>query len=222
MRGADLALACFLAKIRENKINGRDGGALKTSTHKTVNLATVKTPDQSRFRPWLEEHGSKLLLFARQQTRSLADAEDVLQDALVKLARKVEEGTFLGDEGAWLSFLYTQIRREAIDLGRKEDRRRKREEKVVKDETSLGRNIEMPMFEESESEDEQRRILVQGLERLPKKFAEVISMKLWGERTFAEIGEALGVSLNTAASRYRYGIKALRNELAEARDRGDL
>ena len=192
------------------------------STTKTVNLATAQKRNSSRFRPWLEEHGSKLLLFARQQTRSLADAEDVLQNALVKLARKVEERTFVGGQGAWLAFIYTQIKREAIDLGRKDDRRRKREENVVSDERSLGRDIEMPLFEEGESQDERRRILIEGMNILPKKFSEVISMKLWGERTFAEIGEALDISLNTAASRYRYGIEALRKQLATARLNGDL
>lgn len=192
------------------------------STPKHVKLANAKVEKTSRFRPWLEEHGSKLLLFARQQTRSLADAEDVLQDALVKLARKVEEGTFVGGADAWLAFIYTQIRREAIDLGRKDDRRRKREENVFKDERSLGLDIDMPMFEDEENQDETRRILIEGMKILPKKFSEVISMKLWGERTFAEIGEVLDISLNTAASRYRYGIEALRKQLASAKSRGDL
>jgi RNA polymerase sigma-70 factor (ECF subfamily) len=187
-----------------------------------VRQPTSQARSSSRFRPWLETHGSKFLLFARQQTRSLADAEDVLQEALVKLARKVEEGSFIGSEDSWPTFLYTQIRREAIDLGRKNDRRRKREENVVKDERSLQRDIEMPFFEQGESQDETRRILAEGLKKLPKKFSEVITMKLWGEQTFAEIGESLGISLNTAASRYRYGIDALRKQLATARVNGDL
>ncbi|MEN8775069.1 MAG: sigma-70 family RNA polymerase sigma factor [Akkermansiaceae bacterium] len=187
-----------------------------------MNTASKQDKHSSRFRPWLSEHGSKLLLFARQQTRSIADAEDVLQNALVKLARKVEEGSFLGGQDAWIAFIYTQIRREAIDLGRKDDRRRKREQIVVKDDRSLRRDIEMPLFEEGESRDEMRRILIEGMTILPKKFSEVISMKLWGERTFAEIGEALDISLNTAASRYRYGIEALRKQLATARLNGDI
>lgn len=145
-----------------------------------------------------------------------------MQEALVKLARKVEEGSFVGGEKAWPTFLYTQIRREAIDLGRKNDRRRKREENVVQDDRSLQRDIEMPLFEEGESRDETRRILMEGLKELPKKFSEVITMKMWGEQTFAEIGESLGISLNTAASRYRYGIEALRKQLATARVKGDL
>ena len=198
------------------------GTASTLTNSQTVNPAPANKPRPSRFRPWLTEHGSKLLLFARQQTRSIADAEDVLQNAVVKLSRKVEEGTFVGDQQAWLAFSYTQIRREAIDLGRKEDRRRKREELVVEDKKTLGSDIDLPHFENNENMDETRQILEAGLKGLPKKFSEVIYMKLWGERTFAEIGEALDISLNTAASRYRYGIEALRKQLATARLNGDL
>jgi len=187
-----------------------------------VNLVPQQNKSSSQFRPWLEKHGSKFLLFARQQTRSIADAEDVLQDALVKLARKVEEGSFVGGQDAWIAFIYTQIRREAIDLGRKDDRRRKREENVIKDDRSLGRDIEMPLFEGGASQEETRQILAEGMKILPTKFSEVISMKLWGERTFSEIGEALEISLNTAASRYRYGIEALRKQLATARLNDDI
>ena len=82
---------------------------------------------------WLEENGSRLLLFARQQTRSSEDAEDVFQDALVKLARKIDEGVFDGGQDAWKPYLYTAIRRLSIDLGRKNDRRNRREEKSEAD-----------------------------------------------------------------------------------------
>ena len=100
----------------------------------------------SNWREWLVEHGDKLLLFARQQTRRPADAEDVLQEALVKLSAKVEGGEFVGGEEAWMPFMYTQIRREAIDLGRRNDRRKKREERVVGDERGL-KSMEEDWFE---------------------------------------------------------------------------
>lgn len=187
-----------------------------------MNLATAKAPQPSRWRPWLGEHGSKLLLFARQQTRSIADAEDVLQEALVKLARKVEERTFVGGQESWLPFIYTQIRRESIDLARKDDRRKKREIAVVDDTKTRGEDVDIPLFATGEGNDETKALLAESLKSLPKKFSEVITMKLWGECTFAQIGETLGISLNTAASRYRYGLEALRKHLATARVNGDL
>lgn len=179
------------------------------------------TASPSPWRAWLEEHGGKLHLFARQQTRREGDAEDVLQEALVKLARKVETGQFVGGQESWMPFLYTQIRREAIDLGRRNDRRKRREEMVVEDE-KIGETGISAWFEGAGYEDERRGMVEEALQELPQKFSEVIVMKIWGGRTFAEIGEILDISMNTAASRYRYGVEALRKRLAAARIRGDL
>ena len=171
---------------------------------------------------WLREHGAKLLLFARQQTRSHADAEDILQEALVKLAKKVNDGTFDGGQPAWLPYVYTSIRRCAIDLGRKDDRRSLREEKVEADrQIHTGGKVD-PWFESGAADEESRALLELGLKELPEKFSEVIVLKIWGERTFAEIGEALEISQNTAASRYRYGLEALRKILSKAKVDGDL
>ena len=41
-------------------------------------------------------------------------------------------------------------------------------------------------------------------------YREVITLKIWGELTFAQIGESLGIPANTAASRYRYAMTELR------------
>lgn len=171
---------------------------------------------------WLREHGSKLLLFARQQTRSIADAEDVLQEALVKLAKKEDEGSFDGGQASWLPYLYTSIRRCAIDLGRKEDRRSKREEKSETNKIiQYGEYID-PWFDSSSADGESRQHLESGLKKLPEKFASVITLKIWGELTFAQIGKKLNISQNTAASRYRYGLEALKKHLSTLRQTGDL
>jgi RNA polymerase sigma-70 factor (ECF subfamily) len=178
--------------------------------------------DVRDWQAWLDVNGPRLLLFARQQTRTAQDAEDLLQDALVKLVEKIEAGEFTGGEAAYMPYLYTTIRRLAIDLGRRDDRRRRRED-VAKggiEEDQSG--SEHPWFAGDESNDEIRRLIEAGLKALPQKFAEVIVMKIWGERTFAEIGEALDISPNTAASRYRYGIEALKKKMTAARKRGDL
>jgi RNA polymerase sigma-70 factor (ECF subfamily) len=188
----------------------------------SLTLVPDKNPAPSEWRSWLEEHGPKLLLFARQQTRSQEDAEDILQDALVKLTEKVRNQEFVGGPEAWMPYLYTTIRRLAIDLSRKDDRRKRREDTVGADsEEALGEAFH-PWFESDSSDDEVRSQLEQKLKQLPPKFAEVIVMKIWGERTFAEIGEILGISQNTAASRYRYGLESLKQSLASARRRGDL
>lgn len=187
-----------------------------------VNPATDLSPSASAWRTWIQENGPRLLLFARQQTRSSEDAEDILQDALVKLVDKLREGEFVGGQEAWLPYLYTAIRRLAIDLSRRDDRRKRREDTVGVETDIEQRESFHPWFESDASDEETRSFLEAGLKELPSKFAEVIVMKIWGERTFAEIGDALGISQNTAASRYRYGLEALKRKLGGPRRKGDL
>lgn len=184
--------------------------------------ASQTAPATSEWREWLEEFGPKLLLFARQQTRSHEDAKDVLQDALVKLVEKLRNDEFVGGQDAWPPYLYTTIRRLAIDLSRREDRRKRREDNVSADEEAQQHDIFQAWFESETSDDETRAQLEDSLKDLPQKFSEVIILKIWGERTFAEIGETLGISQNTAASRYRYGLEALKRNLGKARRRGDI
>jgi RNA polymerase sigma-70 factor (ECF subfamily) len=54
-----------------------------------------------------------------------------------------------------------------------------------------------------------------ALGALPEEQREVLVMKIWGELTFSQIGQALAISPNTAASRYRYAIERLEIVLAD-------
>lgn len=159
--------------------------------------------DTATWSEWLKEYGPRLMLYARQQTRSEADAEDVLQNALVKTWKS--HGELPREE--LLGLIYTNIRRCAVDLARSQDRRTQREQTVVADEGPPVAWFELP-------DDDETRALQVALSALPEKFREVITLKLWGELTFAQIGETLSISQNTAASRYRYGLEALRSQLA--------
>ena len=149
------------------------------------------------------EHGRALLMYARQWTRSVADAEDVLQDAFLKVFKADK----LRDQPA-LPLLYKAIKWVALDRARSTDRRRKREDKVVAD---SGEPI--TVFESDLETDERRRQIEAAMRDLSDEQREVLTMKIWGDLSFREIGEALDVSLNTAASRYRYAIEALRGKL---------
>ena len=91
------------------------------------------SPASAAWRAWLDEHAPKLFLFAKNQTRTHEDAQDVLQDAIVKLVDKIRAGEFVGGQEAWQPYLYTTIRRLAIDLSRKDDRRKRRENHVSED-----------------------------------------------------------------------------------------
>src|SRR5688572_4836296 len=59
-----------------------NGSAAGGDNHACAPVQRTPTPDD--WRDWLRENGRRYLLYARQQTRAEADAEDVLQDALVE------------------------------------------------------------------------------------------------------------------------------------------
>jgi RNA polymerase sigma-70 factor (ECF subfamily) len=145
------------------------------------------------------ELGPGLLLFARQWVQSTADAEDIVQEAFVRFWRKNQT---LENRG----LLYAMVRSIALDLIRRDSRRARREAAAVSDVSQCSE----PHFH---IEDESQQILVAALDRLPKDQREVLVMKIWNELTFAEIGQALGLSQNTVASRYRYALAALRKTL---------
>ena len=135
------------------------------------------------WRDWFQQHGPRLLLFARQQTRTDADAEDVLQEACVRVWK-------YGNHDVRLA--YRAIRNAAIDLARSRQRRAAREESVVGDMIAWFDN---PMIEA------ERTQAIQGaLVGLPAEQQEVVTLKIWGELTFAEIADVLQIPANTASA----------------------
>ena len=147
---------------------------------------------------WLALHAPKLLLFARQQTRCEADAHELLQDAVVEAWRQQTSG-----EPPAPGVVFGLIRRRAIDLARRNDRRATRE--LVAQDAALPE-----WFAPDIEERERARLLQDALNCLPAEQREVVTLKIWGGLTFAEIGEMLGIPANTAASRYRYALEELR------------
>src|SRR6059036_2015346 len=140
-----------------------------------------------------------LLLFARQWVQSAADAEDVVQEAFVKFWRRnynIENR----------ALLYAAVRSIALDFIRRDRRRARRE-------ASAFAEAEPAMEPQFEWEDETQSALAAAVGSLPHDQREVLVLKIWNELTFSEIAGALGISQNTAASRYRYALANLKKSL---------
>jgi RNA polymerase sigma-70 factor (ECF subfamily) len=157
-----------------------------------------ESPAQAEWRRWLDNHAPRFLLFARQKSRSEADAQDLVQEAICEAVRRTGE-----HELPPVSLVYATIHRRAIDLARSENRRVAREQAVV------GPASE-PWFDTTVEERERANMIQNAVNTLPEDYREVITLKVWGELTFAQIADALGIPANTAASRYRYGLEELR------------
>ena len=156
-----------------------------------------ESPQQADWRRWLEEHAPKFLLFARQQARSEADAQDLVQEALVEACHRQND-----DCPPSPALVFATVRRRAIDLARREQRRAGRELAAVEPSESW--------FDTSVEDRELSQLIQSAMSRLPDLYREVITLKMWGGLTFGEIAGTLGIPANTAASRYRYGLAELR------------
>ncbi|HLH55535.1 MAG TPA: RNA polymerase sigma factor [Verrucomicrobiae bacterium] len=151
----------------------------------------------AEWQSWLELHSAKFLLYARQKARSEADAQDLMQEAIIEAARRIG-----GDNPPAPALVFATMHRRAIDLARQDDRRRARE---------LAAAPGADSWFDTEIEDRERARTIQvAMQKLPEIYREVITLKVWGELTFLEIAETLNIPANTAASRYRYGLQELR------------
>ena len=162
-------------------------------------------PPSNEWKAWLREHGPALLLAARQWVVSQADAEDVVQEAFLRFWRARERAT---DP---LAYLYACARRCALESHRGEKRRTRREGAAARPEALDNADALFAPIEH----DERRARIETVLRLLPEPQREVLVMKVWGGLTFPQIGAAVGVSPDTAASRYRYALARLREQLAE-------
>ena len=165
-------------------------------------------PTSADWRTWFETYGARLLLVARQWTRSAADAEDVVQEAFVRYWRGQRDLP-----GNPLPLLITSVRRSALDLIRRSDRRERREQSHVDLHAEA-------WFEPNPEGDERANRLEEAVVQLPSEQREVLVLKIWGGLTFAEIAAQLELSPHTAASRYRYALAALRQSLSTLESHG--
>lgn len=143
-------------------------------------------------------YGSALYRYALGVTGS---REDAVQEVFVRLARA---GRIPCAGQALARYLFRAARNAAISA-----LRRRRRDRTVPLEDGL--RAEPP----GEDSFGGLRDAVRGL---PLKQREVLALKVLQQMTFEEIGAALGVSANTAASRYRYAIARLRLQLEDERN----
>ncbi len=151
-----------------------------------------------------DAHAPALFAFLLNITRREADARDILQEVFVKLARQPGLLEAAREPRAFLVRLAHNL---AIDHLRRHQARERRHEAAATGDPCLFAPTQDP------DEDEFRRALSEALGELPLAQRSVIHLKLWEGLTFEQIAETLEIPLNTAGSRYRYGIDKLRDRL---------
>jgi RNA polymerase sigma-70 factor (ECF subfamily) len=184
----------FARKIARYRQNGPPGRSFKKD-------------EQARLRE-LEElydrHGEGLYRYLLFKLGSAEDAEDALQEAFCRFARYDLRWKAVRNVRA---FVFRVARNEANRSLRRKLGRREGERVIASGAAErMGVAFVAP-------DGPALGLLLRRAGELPAEQREAVYLKVFDGLTFKEIGAVCGVSANTAASRYRYGIEKLRNAL---------
>lgn len=163
-------------------------------------IADMVRGDAEAFAELYERFRSRLLQYARSLLRSSTEAEDVVHEVFVGLAKQVSVGHPPREVAR---YLYASIRHRCVDRIR-----RAREHALTDAELEL---IVAPPGDEARAD--LRHVLQRALLALPPEQAEVVLLHTWHDLGFAAIAELQGTPLSTALSRWQYGLDKLRKEL---------
>jgi RNA polymerase sigma-70 factor (ECF subfamily) len=151
-----------------------------------------------------DEHAQAVFAYLLNFTRHEADTRDLLQELFIKLAERPELLEEARDERAFLLRVAHNL---ALDLIRRRGTREKNYEQLAGETLAVFASTSAP------DEGAFREALSAALGEIPADQRAVVHLKLWEGLTFEQIAELLGIPLNTAASRYRYGLDKLRERL---------
>lgn len=161
----------------------------------------MRGPDLRRL---YDEHAQSLFAFLLNLTRHELDTRDLLQEIFFKLAQNPELLDGVRDERA---FLIRLAHNAAIDWIRRRGARERTKKNFAAEKITIFAPVTDPDEQMFHTE------LAAALAELPEDQRAVVHLKLWEGLTFEEIADALEISPNTAASRYRYGLDKLRARL---------
>lgn len=160
----------------------------------------------------------RLLSFIRHRVSTVEEAEDILQDVFYQFVVGYNTIESLDKVTSWL---FSVARNKIIDRYRRDSVRPKRADLFItagaEEDTPLTLQDILPDLGNTPEDSFLREALwdaiMDALEELPEEQREIFILNEMEDRSFKDIAEEKGVSINTLLSRKRYAILALRKKL---------
>jgi len=151
---------------------------------------------------WIyEKYEQAMLSVAAGLLGDVGAAEDVVHDVFVALAQAPEKLRLTGSLRSYLTTCVANLARDRLRARQRTAKHLERQRPSADEATAPLPGI---------LHDEQVRQLTEALRQLPYEQREVVVLHLRGGLPFRAIAKSQNVSINTAQSRYRYGIDKLR------------
>jgi RNA polymerase sigma factor (sigma-70 family) len=143
------------------------------------------------------QHGAALLVFASSISGDRSRAQDAVHQVFLKA---IENGS-VSEAINKKAYLFTCVRNAVLNEAKLQNR-------------NMPLDVDSAWFSPPDRDYAGEQNLRHALCDLPDDQREVVVLHVWGELTFLEIGELLGLNSNTAASRYRYALAKLRGSMS--------
>jgi RNA polymerase sigma-70 factor (ECF subfamily) len=170
-------------------------------------VALVARSDDEALAELYDRFGRVAYGLALRVLRDEALAEDAVQEAFLTAWRTAD--TFMPERAKASTWLLTLVHRRAVDLVRREERRRTDPIEAAGDPVGEGAVDDAVWLRY------QRERVQEALRRLPDQQREALELAYYGGFTQSELAERLGQPLGTIKSRMFSGLVQLRDLLAD-------
>jgi RNA polymerase sigma factor (sigma-70 family) len=170
-------------------------------------LALASRGDDSALGELYDRYGRVAYGLALRIVRDRSLAEDAVQEAFLTIWRT--SGSFLAERAKPSTWILTIVHRRAVDIVRREQRRR----------SDPLDEVDHPTGEATDEEAwlrAQRQVVQEALRKLPPEQREALELAYYGGFTQSELADRLGQPLGTIKSRMFTGLRRLRELLADA------
>lgn len=167
--------------------------------------ARLAAGNECAFAELYNRFGQRLYRAAMGMLGARENAEDTVQEVFLSVFKSKK---CLNQSQDLTAYLFTALRRAAGRNAVRRARAPRLSETAIKEAPA-------PLNQHDQNRNPYSKRLQRALLALPAKQREVIALKIDGELTFSQISLVMGISLNTAASRYRYALEKLRALLKE-------
>ena len=145
----------------------------------------------------LQDEHKNLLQYACYRTGVMQDAEDAVQDAMTKML------AYEGDIENLKGYLYQTVAHACMDIVRKRQKMQTEGIEIMK----------LWRYENNDDFSQEFRRIARMLDQIPEEQSEVIRLRYYAEKSFAEIAEMLNLPLPTVKSRFLYGLSKIKKSL---------
>ena len=174
---------------------------------------------QAKEQTFLREK-DRLLSFIRNRVSTTEEAEDILQDVFFQFVAGYDTIESLDRVTSWL---FSVARNKIIDRYRKESTRPQRRDLLwqagSEEDSPITLQEILPDLGNTPEDALLREVIwsaiMEALDELPAEQREIFILNEMEDRSFREISDETGVSINTLLSRKRYAILALRKKLQQ-------